>query len=496
MSLKKPANSKIRKGEEKENYLPNNNPMSGVFDLPGFGGFGGIGGGPLGGPGSANNGMTSRLSEPWEMIYNNSYWMLSMLRTVLTYAYVIHGPLRTLVDLPVYDAYRGGIRITTDEVSPEELEDFHRLLKKKKVIRQIINALRWARLYGGAGIIINTDQDYSKAFDINTVKQGDRISLIVADRWQLNWKGTPNVETSSFMYTPGGDFNEKMIVAASIHQSRVARVIGEDAPALIRQRLQGWGMSVIECVIRQMQLGFKGENAIFELIDEAKVDVWSIEGFNAQTLSKMAMGATSLRLRIATMMKNFLNAIVLDAKDKYEQKQVTFTGMAEMMQKIMILIAAACRMPVSKLFGLSATGFDSGESDLETYNAIVEGERAQAEDVMEIIIPVMMMSAWGFVPDDWKIKWPNLRVLTQEQEQNIKESNANINSRLYNEGMLNPQEYAAKNKEDGVCIMETDVAKGAEPDPPMLALETDEPLGGDKAEKKESQGKTAKKGKT
>ncbi|CAM5998857.1 unnamed protein product [Sphagnum balticum] len=192
---------------------------------------------------------------------------------------------------------------------------------------------------------------------------------------------------------------ESNIVAANIHQSRVGRIVGEEAPTLIRQRLQGWGMSTIECVIRQMQLGFKGENAIFELIDEAKVDVWSIDGFNAQTLSKMAMGATSLRLRIATMMKNFLNAIVLDAKDKYEQKQVTFTGMAEMMDKIMILIAAACRMP-------------------ET-------------------------------------------VLTARHTRNMD---------LYDRGLYTPQEAMEAEKKDGIVSIESVVAQGAEPEPPMTQM--------------------------
>ena len=75
--------NKLKKGSTKENYLPNNNPMSGVFDIPGMGGFhmdpGGFGN--FGGPGGS--GKISPLSEPWEMIYSSSYFMLSMLRTVL-----------------------------------------------------------------------------------------------------------------------------------------------------------------------------------------------------------------------------------------------------------------------------------------------------------------------------------------------------------------------------------------------------------------------------
>lgn len=495
--LKTKNNGKVKPGQEKQNYLPNNNAMSGIFDIPGFGGFGGIGGGPSGwGPSYGGaSGRTAPLSEPWEMMYNNTYFMLSMLRTVLTYAYVIHGPLRTLVDLPCYDAFRGGVKITTDEVSPEELEDFHRALKKEKIFRKVINAMRWERLYGGSGIILNTNQDFRKPFDIESINEESPINFIVVDRWQLNWTGIPH--QSNFIYNPGGDMSQSNILTANIDRSRVALVIGEEAPALIRQRLQGYGMSVIECVIREVNLYFKENNVLFELIDEAKIDIWSIDGFNAQTLSKQAKGVTALRLQIATWMKNFLNAIVLDSKDKYEQKQITFSGLAEILKQIQIGIAAACRMPVSKLFGLSATGFDSGESDLETYNAIVEGERAKSEDVLEWVLPIMMMKRWGFVPDDWKVKWPNLRVLTQEQEQNIMTQKYAINSGLYTQGMLTPKEYAAKNKEEGICTMETKVGKGAEPEPPIMPMmDMEEPDAGSTAKKKESQGKSPKKAKT
>lgn len=464
--MKKP----IKKGSVKENYVPNNNPMSGVFDIPGMGGFQmnnivANGGGP-----GFGNGRVTPLSEPWEMIYSSSYYLLSTLRTVLTYAYTIHGPLRTLVDLPVYDAFRGGITIKSDEVSPEEIEDLQRTIRKIKLIRKVIDGMRWSRLYGGAGIIINTDQDFSKLFDVSSISQDSKLDFIVADRWQLQWQGNPFGRGSKFIYNPGGDYAENNILVATIDPSRVVRIVGETAPALIKQRLLGWDMSVIECVIREINLYFKENNVLFELIDEAKIDVWKIDGFNANMLNKKAAGITAMRIQLATWMKNFLNAITLDMKDDYIQKQVTFSGMAEVMKQIQIGIAAACRMPVAKIFGLSATGFDSGESDLETYNAIVETEREKADEVWEAILPPLMMKLWGFVPDDWSVEYKPLRVLKATDEMAIKMQQYTIDAGLFQAGILNPQEYCAKLKEDGILLMETEVSKGAEPEPPMSAM--------------------------
>ena len=425
--------------------------MSGVFDMGGM------------------NGVAA-LSQPWEMSANASYNLLSLQRVMLSYSYVIFGPLRTLVDQPVYDSFRGGYKIKTDEVSPEELEDFHKVLKKMKIKQKVTDALRWDRLFGGAGIIVNTNSNYGKEFNIDEINENSKLDFIVADRWQLQWNGTPGSINATFTYFPGGYApDEQPIQGKKIHQSRVAKVIGEEPPSLVKQRLQGWGMSVIECVIRELNSYFKNNNVVFELMDEAKIDIWKIKGFNQAALSSVARDKISKRLQTATYMKNFLNAITLDMEDEYEQKQVTFTGLSEMLEQIRIGMAAAIRMPMAKIFGLAAKGFASGEDDIENYNAIVENQREKAEDVFETILPVIMMKTWGFVPDDWKIEWEPLRVLSAEQEENVKTSKFNRASQLYTQGILNPQEYCELLKQEKLLEIETAVSKGADPEPAMAA---------------------------
>ena len=469
-------NGRFKQGKEVENNLPTNNPMSGIFDIPGAGSAGGYG--QIDSTGSwGPNGRIAPLSEPWELIYNNSYFLISLMQQVLTYAYVIHGPLRTVVDLPVYDSFRGGIKIHSDEVSPEEIEDLHRLMKKMKVVRKVTNALRWARLYGGAGIIINTidkNKDaWDKPFNLDAIDENSKINLIVADRWQLQWLGQPLAPQSIYLYSPGADASENNILTATLHQSRVARVLGEEAPSLVRGRTQGWSMSVIECILREINMYFKENNAIFEYIDEFKIDVYKFKGLNAGFLSGKATAATTLRIKIANWMKSFMGAMVMDAEDDFIQKQLTVSGLSELMKQIQIGMAAAARMPVSKLFGLSATGFSDGESDLEVYNSIVGHVRGFGDDALDLIMPVLMMKCWGFIPDDWYVEWPALREMSAEQEQNVKNAKHTRNMDLYDRGLYTPKEVMAAEKEDKIVTIETEVAKGAEPEPPISQMASD-----------------------
>lgn len=471
-SLKKSrshTNGKIKKSQEVENSAYLNTPMSGIFDSFGPG------------PGAA-------ASNSWEMQNTNSYQLISLQRVVLTYAYVLNGPLRTLVDQPVSDAFRGGIKITSDEVSPEELEDLHREIKKSKLIRKIVEAMRWDRLYGGAAIIINTNQDYKTRFDVKKVTEDTKLEFIAVDRHELSWSGVPDAVDSTFIYA------NKI---HSLHQSRVVRIVGEEAPSLVRQRLSGWGMSVIECVIREISAYFKNNNVIFELLDEAKIDVWKINGFNTNILTKGGQSITTRRIQMATYMKSFLNAITLDKEDDYEQKTMTFQGLASMLEQIRIGMAAACRMPMAKLFGLASQGFASGEDDIENYNAIVEGQRDRADDILDVVIPIEMMKVWGFVPDDWKTEYRPLRVLTAEQEEGVKTEKYNRFNGMYHDGILTPKEYCQVLKEEKLLMIETEVSKGAEPQPPMLSMGLGEegPGGGGESTSKPSDGKNPTKAK-
>jgi hypothetical protein len=480
----KKSNGKLRPGSKVQNQswakgvqnggLQGNWPLNGTFDMQG---------GPYGQG-------TSALSSQYEFFTNTSAALISLQRVLLSYAYVLFGPLRTLVDQPVYDAFRGGVKIKSDEVSPEELEDLHKLLKKLKVEKKAIDALRWDRLFGGAGVIINTNQDYTTPFTPDMIKEGAPLQFIVADRWELMWQGLPNAPKSTFAYYPGSGYSQEQVQTggdvtindelrfniSKIHQSRVCKVISEEAPSLVRQRLQGWGMSVIEAVIRECNSYFKEQNVIFELLDEAKVDIWKIKGFNASVLSQIARGQTSSRIQLAQMMKNFLNAVTLDKEDDYEQKQITFGGLSEIMEQLRIGLSAAIRLPESKIFGLSASGFASGEDSLEMYASIVEIQREKAEDVLEVIIPCCMMSLWGFIPDDWQIEWSPVRTLSAEQTEIIKNAKFARTMQMVQAGLLTPQEFMEYCQEEEIYQGESEVLKGAEPIPLMGAMGDEESL--------------------
>ena len=132
------------------------------------------------------------------------------------------------------------------------------------------------------------------------------------------------------------------------------------------------------------------------------------------------------RVRLANSMKSYLNALILDRNDEFQQKQLTFNGLSEILNQIRQGVAADLKMPMTKLFGVSSAGFNSGEDDIENYNSMIESEiRARIKYGVVQVLEICCQKLFGFVPEDLMIEFKPLRILSAEQEENMKNSRFN-----------------------------------------------------------------------
>ena len=409
----------------------------------------------------------SPASFPFQLGVANQYTPLSLNRILLSYAYMTFGIIQTFIDQPVEDGLRGGVDIECDELDEADIQLLQDAMVELKDYEAVKDAAKWAKLYGGSGLIINTNQDPMTELDIDAIGEDSPLSLIAADRWELTLAYLAE-DRNPVPYNYYGQ---------SIHKSRVLKILGKQAPSFIRRRLQGWGMSELERVIRDVNSYVKNQDVIYELLDEAKQDIWQIEKLNTSLMTPNGQAQINKRLEMANVMKNYSSALVMDKNDGYEQKQISFGGLAEIQNQNRIGVAGAVRMPITRLFGQSATGFNSGEEDTEIYNSLIESEvRAKLRDPIHMIVKLRCQQLFGFVPEHFDIKFKPLRTLTAEQEENIKDKKFNRSSALYSQGMLTPKEYAEMNRKDGITPMDTEVSEGIrDPEPPQSAMGTDMP---------------------
>jgi phage-related protein (TIGR01555 family) len=260
--------------------------------------------------------QTVQLSNMETLMMNNRYTPLTVQRILLAYLYQEHGIIQTAVDQPVQDAIRGGLEITSGELDNDDIKELQKYMENHNILDTVAEAETWKRLFGGAGIIINLEVDPAQPFKNEKTK---KLEFYACDRWELA-SGTISAEHFNFYGT-------------DIHTSRVIKLCGRKAPSFIRPQLQGWGMSEVERMVRDLNAYLKNKNLIFELLDESKIDVYKIKGFNTSLITAAGTSKIQKRIELANQLKNYQNAVVMDKEDDYEQKSLAYSGLAEMIKE-------------------------------------------------------------------------------------------------------------------------------------------------------------------
>lgn len=384
---------------------------------------------------------TPQISDVNTSFINLRWYLVSNFRQFLSEAYVEIGLVQTIVNVPVDDGLRGGITIKSNELDEEQIEALNNSMDRDDDINTAGQAEKWNRLFGGAGILILTDQDPRRPLNLQAINKDSKLEFRAVDMWELTWD-----KQTSEGYDPTvgeEDFNFYNYYGEQVHKSRVMRLKGITAPSFIRPRLRGWGFSVVETLIRSMNQYLKATDVAFEVMDEFKIDIYKVKNYTASLLSGDAANKINKRIAHTNYLKNYQNSIVMDTEDDYQQKQLTFGGLGEVMQQIRMQVASDMRMPMLKLFGTPATGLNaSDESSLEVYNAMVESEvRNKLKYPILRMLEIKCQMMFGFIPSDLKIEFEPLRVLSAVDQETVKTQKFNRLRAAFEAGTITLEEY-------------------------------------------------------
>lgn len=387
--------------------------QNGLSDAIGFGEFGF--------PGNQGTPWSTQVSDTTTIFKNLRWYLISNFRQVLSEAYVELGLIQTIVDVPVDDALRGGIEIISKQLDEDEIKQLQISIDRDDDLGTAGQAAKWNRLFGGAGILIMTDQDPETELDLDLITKDSPLEFRAVDMWELFWDKQntegydPEIQTEEFEF-----YN---YYAQNIHKSRVMRLKGFIAPSFIRPRLRGWGFSVVEVLVRSINQYLKATDLSFEVLDEFKIDVYKVKNLVNTLLSPNGDQAVKKRIQLANWQKNYQNAVVMDSEDDWDHKQLSFAGLAEAQAGIRKQVCSDLRMPATKVFGSSENGGlgNTDQNDMENYNSMVESQvRNKLKYDILRMVEIKCMKLFGEIPDDLEIKFKPLRVLTSEQEENVK----------------------------------------------------------------------------
>lgn len=376
-----------------------------------------------------------------EITTNATYQLLSLKPQVLTNTYKNNSFAQLAVDLPVQDAFRdGGFSLDSQTLSADELLELNDFIDDKGDRNTLKDVARWGRLFGGGCLIasIGSEKIQKTPLNIESLYEKD-VEFLASDRWQCTPTGASIFSAENFLLQDLTSKRESII----LDKSRLKLFIPKIEPYYIRNQLNGWGASIFECIIPALSQYIKANNVILELLDEAKIDILKIFGLSDILMTADGESAVKKRLKIFSEQKNFQSVGAMDSKDDYIQKQLSFGSLDQMIEKIMLLICSALRIPYSKVFGKGASGFSSGEDDLENYNGMVMSTiREPLMPLLKWMLDIRCVQLFGRKIDDLVIDWKPLRVLPETEEQNVKTQKINSLIQLCQLGVLTKKQVA------------------------------------------------------
>ena len=385
-----------------------------------------------------------------EIFSEADYTLLSTKPNVLANTYKHNSFAQLAVDLPVDDAFRdGGFEIDSQTLTADELLELKDYMDDRGDKITLKDCARWGRLFGGGALVVDEGvKQNEKPLIIDNLK-GKKVDFLACDRWQCTPLGDSIYTADQFLLQ---NYITKQRYGI-IDKSRMRLFVGKTEPYYIRTQLQGWGASIFEAIIPALSQYIKANNVILELLDEAKIDILKIFGLSDVLMSADGEAAVKRRLKIFSEQKNFESVGAMDVKDDYIQKQLSFSSLDQMLDKIMLLICSALRIPYSKVFGKGASGFSSGEDDLENYNGMVMSSvREPLTPIIKWVLDIRCMELFGRTVDDLVINWKPLRVLNEVDEQNVATQKINSYIQLAQIGVLTKKQVAEQLTNDKIIL--------------------------------------------
>ncbi|MFE0754164.1 DUF1073 domain-containing protein [Inquilinus sp. NPDC058860] len=358
---------------------------------------------------------------------------------------------RKVIDVPPFDMTREWRRW---HAAPDQIEAIEAEEARLGVQRKVARALRLARLYGGAALVLGAG-DGDPAQPLPPLGRGALRYLHVMHRWEI----APG-EIDRDVLSPGfGEPGWYQVASAQqgsvrLHPSRVVRLPGAELPD--GAGADGWGDSVLQAMmdaIRQAGLAAQG---VATLIHEAKLDVIRIPQLTQSLAQDDYARRLVERFALANTMKGLVSALVIDKEEEWDRKQLSFAQLPEVMQQYLQIAAGAADIPATRLLGQAPAGLNAtGESDIRNYyDRIAAEQRVTLGPALRRLDEALILSALGTRPPEIRFEWAPLWQLGAGEAAAIGKTKAETSSLYAASGLIPPEVLAraVRNQivEDGI----------------------------------------------
>lgn len=368
---------------------------------------------------------------------------------------------RRIIEIPAQDATREFFEFQTDD--EDIVTRMNSWYDDVALRKNLEKAIKLARLYGGAGMVLGIDDGRPSWEPLDTENMRSFKFINVLDRHQLQRRTTvqdamsPNFgqpETYHQSRIAGQGASDSVRI---IHASRVIRFDGVFLPDQLSEQQDGWGDPVLQPINQELKRFGVSVQSGADLLQDFVLRILKM-----RNLAEMiAAGKDDLiikRMQAALNQFSIHGIALIGDEEELDRMGTPVQGLAELMDKYIDYVAAAADIPRARLFNQQLGQLaGANETTREYFDRIKSFQnnvlKAKLERLNKLVLKVKDGPSGGNEPENWSFEFNPLWQMTEEQQVQMRSQQANIDQVYIQNNVLDPAEVrSSRFREEGYSI--------------------------------------------
>lgn len=358
----------------------------------------------------------------------------------LTGLYEGNGLFSKIIDTPAEEALKHGfdLNLKSDEVNAFVEDALDDLEWEEKAA----TAIKWARLYGGALIVMLIDDgrgleepvdwEHIRSIDELRVYERSIVQPDYASLYQQDYGGKGVGNRVSKFGQPEYYYVSSIYGSFKVHESRCLVFRNGVLPEQTSNATYlFWGMPEYVRIRRALRETVTAHTDSVKLLERSVQAIYSMKGLASLLTTDDGENQVLKRLQLVDTSRGLLNSIAIDSDgEQYDFKTFQFSGVKDVIDATCNMLSALTNIPQTILFGRSPAGMNAtGDSDFESYYNFVEKiQRLMLKRNLRTLLDIVFRAgiASGDVAEepDYKLEFKPLWSLSDTEQAAVDQTKA------------------------------------------------------------------------
>lgn len=352
-----------------------------------------------------------------------------------------NGLFTNIIDKPAEEALKHGLDI---DFGSEEISEYvEKRLDELNYEEQFATAEKWARLYGGAIIVmlVNDGGKLSEPLNMKKAKSIEELRVFERAIVQPDYSSMYNFHFQDSMdhHKPFGEPEYYHVFSMYgyfvVHRTRCLVFRNGKLPEHTTSDLyRHWGIPEYVKLKDALRECVTSHHDGTKLLERSVQAIYKMK--NLANLLSTAAGEDNVlkRLQVIDLARGMLNTIAIDTDgEEYDFRNFSLAGVKDIIDSTCNMLSAVTNIPQTILFGRSPAGMNStGENDMNNYYDMVEkiqkqNMKANTRTLLSLILQQGYIDGEIEEVPTFKMKFKSLKTTTDREQAELDKMKADTN---------------------------------------------------------------------